>query len=107
FRNDSLRQNVHYPSAQNQPQDPSTQRAQEAFHQQLLHHPPRRSSQSRANRKLALPCRRLSQQQIRHVSARNQQDQSHHRKQRHQRRAGIPLNRRPSLRPGIQHNLLA
>src|SRR5438309_1884779 len=66
---------VHCPGAQNQPQSPAPQRAQEAFHQQLLHHPHRRSSQRRANRKLPLPCRRLGQQQVRHVGACDQQNQ--------------------------------
>src|SRR5438034_26768 len=52
------------------------------------------------------PCRRFGQQQISKLRACNQQHQRHHRKQRHQGRPGIPLDRRPPLRPGRQHNLL-
>src|SRR5713226_7859239 len=72
-------------------------RTKEAFHQQLPHHPPRRGSQGRTDRKLALPCGGLRQQQIRHVGARNQQNQRHHRKQRLQRCPGIPLYYRSPL----------
>src|SRR5260370_16450871 len=97
FRNDGLGQNVHRPGAQNQPQDPSAQRAEETLHQQLPHHPPRRRSQGRSDRKFPLPCRRLGQQQIRHVGARNQQNQSHHRNQRHQRAPPTSLHRHPPL----------
>ena len=81
------------PSAPSTPRPPPTSESRKRFGQELTDQPSARRAERAANGELALSRRRLRQQQVRHVRARHQQQESHRAEQDQQRRASLARDR--------------
>ena len=86
-------QSRHAPERSQYAKAAAGQRKQECFGQELTDQPSARRTERAANGELALSHRRLRQQQIRHVRARHQQQESHGAEQDQQRRASLARDR--------------
>ena len=86
-------QSRHAPERSQHAERAAGQRKQEGFGEELTDQPSARRAERAANGELVLPHRRLCQQQIRHVRARHQQQESHGAEQDQQRRASLAGDR--------------
>ena len=86
-------QSGHAPERSQHAQAAAGQRKQERFGEELTDQPSARRAERAANGELTLLHRRLCQQQVRHVRARHQQQESHGAEQDQQRRASPARDR--------------